>query len=92
VEQLERSITALDTEVDPVIAPFAQASDRLDTITGVGKRAAESMIAEIGVDMSVFPPPPTWTPGLGAARATTAPVASAAPARPPRAAAGLVRC
>jgi transposase len=55
VEQLERSITALDAEVDRVIAPFAQARDRLDTITGVGKRAAECMIAEIGVDMSVFP-------------------------------------
>jgi transposase len=55
VEQLERSITALDTEVDPVIAPFAQARDRLDTITGVGKRAAETLIAEIGVDMTVFP-------------------------------------
>jgi transposase len=41
--------------VDRVIAPFAQARDRLDTITGVGKRAAECMLAEIGVDMSVFP-------------------------------------
>jgi transposase len=55
VEQLERSIAELDTVVDRVIAPFAQARDRLDTITGVGKRAAETIIAEIGVDMSVFP-------------------------------------
>jgi transposase len=55
VEQLERSITELDVAVDRVIAPFAQARDRLDTITGVGKRAAECLIAEIGVDMSVFP-------------------------------------
>jgi transposase len=55
VEQLERSIAELDTAVDRVIAPFAQARDRLDTITGVGKRAAETIIAEIGVDMSVFP-------------------------------------
>jgi hypothetical protein len=31
------------------------ARDRLDTITGVGKRAAETIVAEIGVDMSVFP-------------------------------------
>jgi transposase len=38
-----------------VIAPFAEARDRLDTITGVGKRAAECIIAEIGVDMSRFP-------------------------------------
>jgi transposase len=55
VEQLERSIAALDAEVDRVITPFAQARDRLDTITGVGKRAAECIIAEVGVDMSVFP-------------------------------------
>jgi transposase len=55
IEQLERSITCLDAEVERVIAPFAQARDRLDTITGVGKRAAECIIAEIGVDMSVFP-------------------------------------
>ena len=55
VEQLERSITELDAEVDRVIAPFARARDRLDTITGVGKRAAECIIAEIGVDMGVFP-------------------------------------
>jgi transposase len=38
-----------------VIAPFSQARDRLDTITGVGKRAAEVIIAEIGADMSRFP-------------------------------------
>jgi transposase len=55
VEQLERSIAELDAEVDRVIAPFAKARDRLDTITGVGKRAAESILAEVGVDMSVFP-------------------------------------
>jgi transposase len=55
VEQLERSIAELDMKVDRVIAPFARAGDRLDTITGVGKRAAECIIAEVGVDMSVFP-------------------------------------
>ncbi len=53
--QLEASIAELDTQVDRVLAPFAAARDRLDTITGVGKRAAECMIAEIGVDMAVFP-------------------------------------
>jgi transposase len=53
--QLERSIAELDAQVDRVLAPFAQARDRLDTITGVGKRAAETIVAEIGVDMTVFP-------------------------------------
>jgi transposase len=53
--QLERSIAELDAQVDRVLAPFAQARDRLDTITGVGKRAAETIVAELGVDMTVFP-------------------------------------
>ena len=55
VEHLEAAIARLDARVDEVMAPFAAARDRLDTITGVGKRAAECMIAEIGVDMGVFP-------------------------------------
>src|SRR5215208_1887420 len=55
LEHLEGAIAALDRRVDEVIAPFARARDRLATITGVGKRAAETIIAEIGVDMTVFP-------------------------------------
>jgi len=55
LEQLEAMIATLDAEVDRVIAPFAEARDRLDTITGVGKRTAECIIAEIGADMSRFP-------------------------------------
>jgi transposase len=55
LEHLEQAIATLDGRVDAVIAPFAVARDRLDTITGVGKRAAECIIAEIGVDMAVFP-------------------------------------
>ena len=55
LEHLEGAIATLDTEVDRVLAPFARARDQLATITGVGKRAAETIIAEIGVDMTVFP-------------------------------------
>src|SRR5207245_4476480 len=57
IEQLETSIGALDQEVDRVMGPFATARDHLDTIPGVGKRAAESIVAEIGVDMTRFPTP-----------------------------------
>jgi transposase len=60
---LEAAIARLDERIDAVFAthaseagvPFARARDRLDTITGVGKRAAETIIAEIGVDMTRFP-------------------------------------
>jgi hypothetical protein len=37
LEQLERSIAELDAQVDRVMVPFAQARDRLDTITGGGQ-------------------------------------------------------
>jgi hypothetical protein len=83
LEHLEGAIAARDRRVDEVITRFARARDRLDTITGVGKRAAETIIAEIGADMSVFLPPPTWPPGRAAARATTAPAARAARASRP---------
>jgi transposase len=55
IDYLEDAIATLDGEVDRVIAPFADARDHLDSITGVGKRSAECLIAEIGVDMSMFP-------------------------------------
>ena len=57
LEQLEGAIAALDRRVDEVLVPFARARDQLDTITGVGKRAAETILTEIGTDMSVFPTP-----------------------------------
>jgi transposase len=47
VTHLEEAIASLDAEVDRVMVPFSVAGDHLDTITGVGKRAAECIIAEI---------------------------------------------
>jgi transposase len=52
---LEAAVAELDAQVDRVMGPFAEARDHLDTITGVGQRAAECIIAEIGVDMTRFP-------------------------------------
>jgi transposase len=54
-EYLERSVVRLDERIDELIAEHSAARDRLDTIPGVGKRAAEVIIAEIGADMGVFP-------------------------------------
>lgn len=54
-EYLERMVDRLDERIDELMIEHAAARDRLDTIPGVGKRAAEVIIAEIGADMSVFP-------------------------------------
>src|SRR5437667_12913682 len=55
VEHLDEAIATLDGEVEALMAPFAEAAARIDTVTGVGQRAAQCVVAEIGVEVSVFP-------------------------------------
>jgi transposase len=55
IDYLDEAIDDLSEEIDRVIAPFADKVELLDTIPGVDKRIAETLIAEFGVDMSRFP-------------------------------------
>ncbi len=55
IDQASADIAQLDRKIDEAIAPFATAADRLDEITGVGRAAAQVIIAEIGLDMGRFP-------------------------------------
>jgi transposase len=57
IDQASADIAALEIHIEEEIAPFAEAADRLDAITGVGRVAAQVIIAEIGVDMRRFPTP-----------------------------------
>jgi transposase len=57
LDQLGATVAALDEQVDAEMAPYTAERDRLDTIPGVSKRAAEVLSAELGVDMSRFPTP-----------------------------------
>ena len=57
IDFLDEAIERLSAEIEEQIAPFAAQRDLLMTIPGVKQRAAEVLIAEIGVDMSVFPTP-----------------------------------
>jgi len=55
IDALSADITALDARIEEQIAPFAEAVERLDEIPGVGRTAANVIIAEVGLDMSRFP-------------------------------------
>lgn len=55
IDQLTELIGRLDAEVVREAAPFVEHQARLCTITGIGQRTAEVVIAEIGVDMTRFP-------------------------------------
>jgi transposase len=56
VKHLDEQIKAFDDRVEAVMSPLMKAAvDRLDTMPGVNRRAAEVIVSEIGHDMSRFP-------------------------------------
>lgn len=60
VEELEAALTRVETRIGAEVAtcadPFVpQAVELLESIPGVGQRTAQTIVAEIGVDMSRFP-------------------------------------
>jgi transposase len=57
IDALSADIATVQDRIDAQIAPFAQAVTRLDEIPGVGVTAAQTIVAEIGLDMSRFPTP-----------------------------------
>ena len=57
VDAITTDIATVQDRIDAQIAPFASAVARLDEIPGVGVTAAQTIIAEIGLDMSRFPTP-----------------------------------
>jgi transposase len=57
LEFLESSIVRYEVQIEKTSAPFAASMALLQGIPGIGKQAAEVIVAEIGADMTVFPTP-----------------------------------
>ena len=55
IDHLTSMIDQLDQRIEQMLDPFAQQLSLLRTIPGIGERAAQVLIAELGVDMSRFP-------------------------------------
>jgi transposase len=55
VEFLEEQIEQLSAEIEERMHPFDAAIELVDEIPGLARRSAESVLSEIGVDMSRFP-------------------------------------
>lgn len=55
LEQLEMTIERLDRCIDAKLEPYREQHTRLMQIPGVDRVGAAVLIAELGVDMSVFP-------------------------------------
>jgi transposase len=54
IEGLDETIARFDEQIERMCVPFERAVAHLDTIPGIAKAAASQIVAEIGVDMSVF--------------------------------------
>jgi transposase len=55
IRQLEGLIERYAARIDEAMRPFAAAEGRLMTLPGVGRQAAEVLVAELGPDMAKFP-------------------------------------
>jgi len=55
VDGADKTIGALDAEVERVLAPFRGQVELLKTIPGVSDQVARTLVAEIGIDMTAFP-------------------------------------
>src|SRR5262249_7178396 len=55
MEQLEDSVAALDARFEAALSPFQDIVERRKEVRGLGATAIETVIAEIGIDMSQFP-------------------------------------
>ena len=54
-DAVHAAIAAIDQQDDEQLHPFRQAADLLETMPGIGRIAAEVILAEIGPDMERFP-------------------------------------
>ena len=52
---LDEQIARLSEAIEAQLGPFAAGVELASSLTGVARRTAEVMVAEIGVDMTVFP-------------------------------------
>jgi transposase len=55
IDYLEALIEEVSAEITERMCPFEAALEHLDTIPGVGRRIAEVIVAEIGLDLERFP-------------------------------------
>ena len=55
MDNLTEEIKLLDEEIDRRMEPFKEEVSRLCQISGISKTSARDLLAEIGVDMEIFP-------------------------------------
>ena len=55
IDSLDQTVQLFDQQIEEYCRPFEQAVELVDTIPGIARRTAETIVSEIGTDMSRFP-------------------------------------
>jgi len=55
IDAIDAAVAEIDQEVEASIAPFRTAVEQVSTVPGVKSLAAQTILSEIGIDMSRFP-------------------------------------
>jgi transposase len=55
IDGLEAIVERVSAEIAERVRPVAEAIERIDTITGIGRQTAEVLVAEVGTDLRRFP-------------------------------------
>jgi len=86
VDFLDETIQRVSAEIAGLLQAFAATLEHLDAIPGVGRRTAETLLAEIGTDMHRFPRAAHLASWAGMSLATTRAPVNVGVARPATAA------
>jgi len=54
IDGLDEIIERVSAEIAERVQPFEEAVDQVDTVTGIGRRTAEVLVAEVGTDLTRF--------------------------------------
>jgi len=55
IESLEQAVAQLDKRIEEALSPFRDVVERVKTVPGIADLVAQTIVAEIGVDMRHFP-------------------------------------
>ncbi len=54
IDGVDEIIERVSAEIAERVQPFKEAIDQVDTVTGIGRRTAEVLVAEVGTDLARF--------------------------------------
>jgi len=54
IDGVDEIIERVSAEIAERVQPFEEAIDQVDTVTGIGRRTAEVLVAEVGTDLTRF--------------------------------------